>query len=225
LKLKDWNKDDRPREKLALKGSAALSDAELIAILLNSGTRNQTVIDLARQVLLLANNNLTELGKIDLKRLQGVKGIGLARGITLLAAFELGRRRAATHTEERLAIYKATDVQNIMGPVLSDLTYEEFWVLAINQAGRLIDKKKIGHGGLAATPADIRIIFKFALDNLATRLLLVHNHPSGEKSPSKEDIDLTVHMQKAGDILNIKIIDHIIIAGKTYFSFTEEGLL
>jgi DNA repair protein RadC len=225
LKLKDWNKDDRPREKLALKGSAALSDAELIAILLNSGTRNQTVIDLARQVLLLANNNLAELGKIDLKRLQGVKGIGLARGITLLAAFELGRRRAAAHAEERPAIYKATDVQNIMGPVLSDLTYEEFWVLAINQAGRLIDKKKIGHGGLAATPADIRIVFKFALDSLATRLLLVHNHPSGEKSPGKEDLDLTARMQKAGDMLNIKVVDHIIIAGKTYFSFHEGGLL
>ncbi|MDR0737513.1 MAG: DNA repair protein RadC [Prevotellaceae bacterium] len=225
MKLKEWNKDDRPREKLALKGSVALSDAELIAILLRSGTRNQTVIDLARHVLSLANNNLAELGKIELKQLQHIKGIGLVKGITLLSALELGRRRAITHTEERPAIYKAIDAQNIMEPLLSDLTYEEFWVLALNQAGRLIDKKKIGHGGLAATPVDIRIVFKFALDKLATRLLLVHNHPSGEKFPSKEDIDLTMRMQNAGDVLNIKIIDHIIIAGKNYFSFNEEGLL
>jgi DNA repair protein RadC len=208
-----------------LKGSAVLSDAELIAILLRSGTRDQTAIDLARHVLSLANNNLAELGKIELKQLQHIKGIGLVKGITLLSALELGRRRAITPSEERPAIYKAIDAQNIMEPLLSDLTYEEFWVLALNQAGRLIDKKKIGHGGLAATSADIRIVFKFALDKLATRLLLVHNHPSGEKFPSKEDIDLTLRMQNAGNMLNIKIVDHIIIAGKNYFSFNEEGLL
>jgi DNA repair protein RadC len=225
LKLKDWNTDDRPREKLASKGSATLSDAELIAILLGSGTRNQTVLDLARNVLSLANNNLAELGKIELKQLQGVKGIGMVKGITLLAALELGRRRAATRAEERPVIYKAADVQNIMSPILSDLTHEEFWVLALNQAGRLIDKKKIGHGGLSTALADIRIVFKFALDNLATRLLLVHNHPSGEKIPSKEDINLTLRMQDAGNLLSIKIVDHIIIAGKNYFSFKEEELL
>ncbi|MDR2449165.1 MAG: DNA repair protein RadC [Prevotellaceae bacterium] len=225
MKLKEWNKDDRPREKLMLKGSVALSDAELIAILLRSGTREQTVIDLARHVLSLANNSLAELGKIDLKQFQAVKGIGLTKGATLLAALELGRRRAIPHTEERPAICKAMDVQNIMEPILSDLTYEEFWALALNQAGRLIDKKKVGHGGLSATPADIRIVFKFALDNLATQLFLVHNHPSGEKFPSKDDITLTLHMQNAGDMLNIKIVDHIIIAGKNYFSFKEEGLL
>jgi DNA repair protein RadC len=225
LKLKDWNKDDRPREKLVSKGTAVLSDAELIAILLGSGTRNQTVIDVARQVLSLANNNLDELGKIELRQLQGVKGIGMAKGITLLAALELGRRRTFTHAEERPAVHKATDVQNIMSPILSDLTYEEFWVLALNQAGRLIDKKKIGHGGLATALVDTRIVFKFALDKLATRLLLVHNHPSGEKFPSKEDIELTLRLQNAGNLLNIKIVDHIIIAGKNYFSFKEEALL
>ncbi|MDR0692351.1 MAG: DNA repair protein RadC [Prevotellaceae bacterium] len=225
MKLKEWNEDDRPREKLMLKGSVALSDAELIAILLRSGTRNQTVIDLARHVLSLADNNLAELGKIELKQLQGIKGIGMVKGITLLSALELGRRRAITHTEGRPAIYKPTDVQNIMEPLLSDLMHEEFWALALNQAGRLIDKKKIGHGGLAATPADIRVVFKFALDKLATRLLLVHNHPSGEKFPSKEDIDLTIRMQNAGNMLNIILADHVIIAGKNYFSFKEEGLL
>jgi DNA repair protein RadC len=225
LKIKDWNKDDRPREKLASKGATVLSDAELIAILLGSGTRNQTVLDLARNVLSLAGNNLAELGKITLKQLQSVKGIGTARGITLLAALELGRRRAATHAEERPAVHTARDVQNIMSPILSDLTYEEFWVLALNQAGRLLDKKKIGLGGLATTPVDIRIVFKFALDKLATRLLLVHNHPSGEKFPSKEDTALTRRLQDAGNLLNIKIADHIIIAGKNYFSFKEEALL
>jgi DNA repair protein RadC len=225
LKLKEWNKDDRPREKLVLRGSAILSDAELIAILLRSGTRNYTAIDLARQVLSLANNNLAELGKISLKQLQSVKGVGLTKGITLLSALELGRRRGSAHTEERPAIHEGMDVWNIMGPILSDLTHEEFWVLALNQAGRLIDKKKIGHGGLAAALADVRIVFKFALEVFATRLILVHNHPSGEKFPSKADIDLTIQMQNAGNLLNIKIIDHIIIARENYFSFKEEDLL
>ena len=225
MKLKDWNKDDRPREKLAAQGPAALSNVELIAILLHSGTRNQTVIDLARHVLSLANNNLAELGKIELNQLQRIKGIGLAKGITLLSALELGRRRAVTHTEERPTIYNATDAQHIMAPILSDLTHEEFWALALNQAGRLIDKKKIGHGGLAATSADIRVVFKFALDKLATRLLLVHNHPSGERFPSKDDINLTLRIQNAGNLLDIRIDDHIIIAGKNYFSFKEEELL
>jgi DNA repair protein RadC len=225
VNLKEWNEDDRPREKLMSKGPAVLSNAELIAILLGSGIRNQTVMDLARQVLALAKNNLAELGKIELKQLQSVKGIGMVRGITLLAALELGRRRSVTHMEERPIIHNAMDAQNIMEPVLSDLTYEEFWVLALNQAGRLIDKKKIGHGGLATAFVDTRIVFKFALDKLATRLLLVHNHPSGEKLPSKEDIELTRRMQNAGILLNIRVSDHIIIAGKNYFSFQEEGLL
>ena len=225
MNLKEWNKDDRPREKLVSQGPAALSNAELIAILLNSGTRNQTVIDLARQVLLLANNNLAELGKIELKQLQSLKGIGMAKGITLLSALELSRRKANAQTEERPTIGSAADAQQIMAPVLSDLTHEEFWVLALNQAGRLIDKKKIGHGGLAAAVADIRVVFKFALDKLATRLLLVHNHPSGEKYPSKEDINLTLRIQNAGNLLDIRIDDHIIIAGKNYFSFKEEELL
>jgi DNA repair protein RadC len=225
LKLKEWNKDDRPREKLALKGAAALSDAELIAILLHSGTRDLTAIDVARQVLSLANNNLAELGKISLKQLQSIKGVGLAKGITLLSALELGRRRGVAHTEERPMIREGMDVRNIMGPVLSDLTHEVFWVLALNQAGRLVGKKKIGHGGLAAALADVRIVFKFALDTFATRLILVHNHPSGEKFPSEADIDLTTKMQNAGNLLNINIIDHIIIAGENYFSFKEDGLL
>jgi DNA repair protein RadC len=225
LKLKEWDKDDRPREKMMSKGSAALSNAELIAILLQSGTRNQTVLDLARQVLLLANNNLAELGKIDLRQLQRIKGIGVVKGITLLSALELGRRRAITHMEERPAIYNAADVQNIMEPILSDLPHEEFWALALNQASRLIDKKKIGHGGLVTASVDIRMVFKFALDKLATQLILVHNHPSGEKLPSKEDFALTLRMQNAGALLDIKIVDHIIIAGRDYFSLKEEALL
>jgi DNA repair protein RadC len=225
LKLKEWNKDDRPREKLALNGPATLSDAELVAILLHSGTRDCTAIDVARQVLSLANNNLVELGKVNLKQLQSVKGVGMAKGITLISALELGRRRNIVHTEGRPVIREGMDVWNIMGPILSDLMHEEFWALALNQAGRLVDKKKIGHGGLEEAFADVRVIFKFALDVFATRLILVHNHPSGEKLPSKADLRLTVAMQDAGILLNIRILDHIIIAGKNYFSFKEEGLL
>jgi DNA repair protein RadC len=225
LKIKDWHEGERPRERLMMKGATALSDAELVAILLHSGTRNQTVIDLARNIMSLAHNNLTELGKLDLKQLRSIKGVGFAKGLTLLAALELGRRRGMSQPMERPVITKAADVQHIIGPLLSDLPYEEFWVLALNQAGRLIDKQKIGHGGLSATMADTRIVFKFALETSATRLLLVHNHPSGEKNPSKDDINLTLHLQNAGNILNINIVDHVIIAGNNYFSFKDEGLL
>jgi DNA repair protein RadC len=225
LTLKDWNKDDLPREKLSLKGPAALSDTELIAILLRSGTRNQTVVDLARRVLALVDNNLAELGRIELKQLQSIKGIGLAKGITLLTALELGRRRTRTCTDDRPVIHKSADVWDIMGALLSDLVHEEFWVLALNQAGRLVGKKKIGRGGLSETMADVRVVFKFALENAATRVILVHNHPSGEKYPSKADTALTSNMKNAGNLLNIQVADHIIIAGENYFSFKDDGLL
>jgi DNA repair protein RadC len=200
---------------------------ELIAILLHSGTRNQTVIDLARRVLALVNNNLVELGRVELKQLQSIKGIGIAKGITLLSALELGRRRSAAtiHADDRPTIHKSKDVQNIMGPILSDLIYEEFWVLAVNQSGRLLDKRKIGHGGLSETTVDIRIIFKYIFEQRATRMILVHNHPSGEKHPSTEDVELTLKIKNAGNLLNIKVLDHIIVAGKNYFSFKEDGLL
>jgi DNA repair protein RadC len=225
LRLKDWNEDDRPREKLMMKGPVALSDAELIAILLRSGTRNYTVMDIAKHILSMAGNNLTELGKLEVKQLQEIKGMGLTKSVTLLSALELGRRRAIAHQGERPFIRQGADVQNIIGPLLADLPYEEFWVLALNQAGRLIDKKKVAHGGISSILADIRIIFKFALEKFATRLILVHNHPSGEKIPSMNDRKLTIRLKDAGKLLDINIIDHIIIAGDSYFSFTEEGLL
>ena len=225
LTLKDWNKDDLPREKLLQKGASALSDAELIAILLHSGTRNQTVVDLARSVLALVNNNLDDLGRVELKQLQRIKGIGLAKGVTLLSALELGRRRMITGTDERLPLLKSSDVQRLMEPILSDLLHEEFWVLALNQAGRLINKRKIGHGGLSESMADLRVVFKFALEHSATRVILVHNHPSGEKRPSFADIALTSKIRNAGNLLNINVVDHIIIAGKDHYSFKEDGLL
>jgi DNA repair protein RadC len=208
-----------------LKGPSALSNAELIAILLHSGTRNQTVVDLARNVLALVDNNLDELGRIELKQLQSIKGIGLAKGLTLLSALELGRRRTAPRTEDRFLINSSADVQHIMGPILTDLPHEEFWVLALNQASRVVGKKKIGLGGLSETMADLRVAFKFALEHSSTRLILVHNHPSGEKHPSEADMRLTMKIRDAGDLLNIRVVDHIIIAGKNHFSFKDDGLL
>jgi DNA repair protein RadC len=224
MKIKEWNEDDRPREKLMTKGAAALSDAELVAILLRSGARDCTAIDLARHILSLAHNNLDELGKLDLNRLREVKGVGAAKGLTLFAALELGRRRGAVHAD-RPVIANGGDVYRLMSPLLADLPHEEFWALALNQACRLTGKQKIGHGGISETMADSRIVFKFALEQSATRLLLVHNHPSGEKLPSSEDRHLTDRLKKAGDILNIIVVDHVIVAGSSYFSFKEEGLL
>ncbi len=225
LKLKDWNIDDRPREKFLLKGAAALSDAELIAILLRSGTREQTAVDLAKHILAMAGNNLQDLGRIRLKQLRNIKGVGQTKAVSLLAALELGRRKSAAAAVKSKQIINSQDVQNLMAPLITDLTHEEFWVLALNNGNRLLAKQKIGHGGVSSTVADPKIIFKFALENLATQLVLVHNHPSENCFPSPSDKELTAQLKDAGKLLSINILDHVIIAGEEYFSFKEHDLL
>ncbi len=225
LKLKDWNIDDRPREKFLLKGAAALSDAELIAIILRSGTREQTVVDLAKHVLALSGNSLHNLGKIQLQQLRKIKGIGETKAISLLAALELGQRKIASKSGRPEYINDHIDVRNIMFPLMDSLIHEEFWVLGLNNANKLLAKQKIGHGGVSRTVADPKIIFKFALENLATQLILVHNHPSGNCFPSESDKKLTIQMKKAGELLSVSITDHVIIAGQEVYSFRENDLL
>jgi DNA repair protein RadC len=223
LKIKDLSPADRPREKMIAKGAAALTDAELIAILLRSGTRSETAIEVAQRVLALSGNNLNELGKIERIQLQKIKGIGATKAVTLLAALELGRRRAATDAAPRTAIRTAEDVVRLMSPLLADLPHEEMWLLLLSRANRVIERIKISQGGIHATAADTRIILKQAIEKLATGIILVHNHPSGNAQPSAEDQRLTTQVQQAAALFNIKFFDHIIIAGNDSYSFTEQG--
>ncbi|MDR0668089.1 MAG: DNA repair protein RadC [Prevotellaceae bacterium] len=223
LKIKDWNPADRPREKLLAGGAAALTDAELIAILLRSGAAAETAVEVAQRVLALANHNLRELGKVDYARLKKIKGIGDAKAVTLLAALELGRRRAATDAERKTTIRSAADVVACMGPRLADLPHEELWSLLLNRANQVLEKCKISQGGLHATVTDVRLILKPAIEKVAAGLVLVHNHPSANPTPSPDDRLLTERVKKAAELFDIRIIDHVIVAGNDYYSFAEQG--
>ncbi|MDR2362155.1 MAG: DNA repair protein RadC [Prevotellaceae bacterium] len=223
LKIKDWSPDDRPREKMLTKGAAVLTDAELIAILLRSGTRDETAVEVAQQILALAGNNLNELGKLDYAQLKKINGIGDTKALTLLAALELGRRRAATDAGRQTFIHTAKDILACMGPLLADLPHEELWLLLLNRANRVIDRVKMSQGGLLTVTADVRIILKQALEKLAVGLILVHNHPSANPTPSDADRRLTAHVKQAAGIFDIQLFDHVIIAGNNYYSFAEHG--
>ncbi len=225
IKIKDWNPDDRPREKLLRKGASALSDAELIAILLRSGTRAETVLDVANRIVSLAKNNLNELGKLDIVQLRKIKGIGETKAVTLIAALELGRRRAAMLPSEQPYITSSDDAAALFIPLLSDLAHEEFYVLFLNNANRLTGQLKLSQGGVSGTVVDIRIILKTALEKLATQLILIHNHPSGTLAPSKEDSAVTQKLHDAAALMDIKLIDHLIIAQGKFYSFADNNLL
>jgi len=220
LKLKDWSADDKPREKFLLKGPAALSDAELIALLLCSGTPQYPVLEIAKHIVAGAGS-LKNLRRFTLQQLQQIKGLGKAKAISLLAAFELGQRAMLDEALKEQIIIRGKDVHTLMSPIISELAYEEFWILAMNSANKLLAKHKISQGGVNGTMVDPKIIFKFAIENLAVGIILVHNHPSGSNIPSLEDKQLTHRLKEAGTLLSIKIIDHVIIAGGTYYSFTE----
>ncbi|HEY8938285.1 MAG TPA: DNA repair protein RadC [Cyclobacteriaceae bacterium] len=223
--IKSWAIEDRPREKLLLKGKSVLSDAELIAILLGTGTKTLSAVDLAKQILQSSNYNLHELAQVSLKDLMKIKGIGEAKAITIAAALELGRRRKDSEPDEKPRITSSADVYDNIKAELIDIPHEEFWVLLLNRANRVTKKKQISLGGVAGTVADPKIIFKFALDELASGIILAHNHPSGNLTASQADIDLTKKLKEAGKLLDIQVLDHLIIAGKRYFSFADEGLL
>ncbi len=222
--IKQWAEDDKPREKLMLKGKQALSDAELIAILIGSGSRNESAVDLSKRIL-LSVSNLKSLGKLTLNQLMQFKGIGEAKAITILAAMELGRRRGS---EEELELKKITSSKSafeIMQPIIGDLLHEEFWVLFLNNSNKVIYKSQLSKGGITGTVVDVRIIFKMAFEQNAVSLILCHNHPSGVLQASDADKQITKKIKDAGKMLEINVLDHLIITTYSYLSFADEGLL
>jgi len=225
LVIKSWAEEDRPREKLLLKGKAALSDAELIGILIGSGTPKLTAVDVAKLILTAVNNDLNELAKLSVNDLKKHKGIGEAKAIAIVSALELGRRRKETSASAKTKITCSTDIYNYIKPQLLDLPHEEFWIILLNRANVVMKKMPVSSGGVAGTVADPKIIFKQALEHLASAIILVHNHPSGNLKPSGADIALTKKMKEAGTLLDLPILDHIIFTENQYYSFADEGLL
>lgn len=225
MPIKTWSVEDRPREKLMLKGIRSLSDAELIAILLGSGTKNESAVELARKILKHYGDNLNELSKATVEDLKRFKGVGEARAVTVIAAMELGRRRNAAEVIQRKKITSSADVAGIFSPLLGDLPYEEFWIVLLNRANKIIDTVKISQGGLAGTVTDIRIILRLALEKLASAIILVHNHPSGNLKPSESDINLTRRLREGGALMDIAVLDHLIVSDHSAFSFADEGIL
>jgi DNA repair protein RadC len=223
--VKAWAEDDRPREKLLNKGKTALSDAELLAILMNTGSRNETVVDLAKRILASVNNDLVALSRLSIKDLTQFKGVGEAKAVTLAAALEMGRRRRESEAAQKTKISSSKDAFEYLAPLLSDLSHEEFWILLLNRANKVMGKHRVGTGGFTGTVADPRIIFKTALEHSAVSLILSHNHPSGNLKPSAEDLNLTKKLKEAGKFLDIPVMDHLIIGESSYYSFADEGLL
>ena len=225
LSIKDWSEDDRPREKLLNNGIQTLSDAELIAILIGSGNKELSAVDLSKYILSENDNNLDRLAKKTVSELMLFKGIGEAKAISILSALEIGKRRDATSTELQNKITSSKDVFRIMNSKLRDLPYEEFWVLFLNRSNKIIHKEKMSQGGLSGTVVDIRLILKKAIENLASSIILSHNHPSGQLKPSEQDKSLTQKLKQASSYLDISVLDHIIIADNQFFSFADNGIL
>ena len=225
LRIKDWAVEDRPREKLLSKGLKSLTDTELLAILIGSGQKNESAVEIAKKVLNLAQNNLNELGKLSIKDFKTVKGIGEAKAITLIAALELGRRRKSSESREKYKIGSSNDAFLYMQPFLEDLSYEEFWVIYMNRSNRVIDQLKISQGGISGTVIDVRIILKHGIEKLASTLIICHNHPSGNLQPSKSDIQITTKLKEAAKFHDIDVLDHLIISDSLYYSFADEGIM
>jgi DNA repair protein RadC len=225
ISVKSWAEDDRPREKMIHKGKTSLSDAELIAILMNTGTKNENVVELAKRILSSVQNDLLALSKLNVKELMRFKGIGEAKAITITSALELGRRRRDCEATQKTIISTSKDAYELLASSLSDLPHEEFWILLLNRAHKVIGKFSVSSGGLTGTVADQRIIFKKALDQSACGIILAHNHPSGNLKPSQADIQLTKRLVEGGRILDIPIMDHLIITETNYYSFADEGML
>jgi len=223
--IKQWNEDDRPREKLLNKGKVSLSDAELIAILIGSGNREESAVELSKKILSSIDNSLNELGKLKVNDLTKFKGIGEAKAISIITALELGRRRRLEEALEKPKISSSRSVFDVMQPIIGELQHEEFWIIFLNNANKIQLKSQMSKGGITGTLVDTRLIFKRALELAATGLILCHNHPSGTLKPSTSDINLTNKIKKGGDVLDIKVLDHIIITEKKYYSFADEGIL
>lgn len=225
ITIKHLAEEDRPREKLLLKGRSTLSNAELIAILIRSGTREETAIELVQRMLSKYNNDLNELGKISVSDLQKFKGIGKVKAVTIIAALELGRRRQITEAQNKVQFRNSCDIFDMMQPVLGDLAYEEFWAIYLNKANKVMERERLSSGGVAGTVVDVKMIMKSAIQKLASALVVCHNHPSGNLTPSEADIQLTRKIKEAAKNLDIVLIDHLIIGDKSYFSFSDEGML
>jgi len=225
LKISSLAEEDRPREKLLLKGKASLSEAELIAILIGSGTRSLSAVDLSKHILASVNNDLAQLARLSVTELQRFKGIGEAKAISIVSALELGRRRKLAEPQKRAKITSSSDVYELMKPELSDASVEHFYVIMLNSANQVIRKQVISQGGTTATIADPKLIFKYALDHMANSIILVHNHPSGNKKPSDADIRLTKKLVEAGKNLDLSVLDHVIFTDVGYFSFADESMI
>lgn len=225
ITIKSWAEEDRPREKLGLQGRRSLSDAELIAILIGSGSRLESAVELSKRILHFCSNDLNGLAKLSIPELCNFKGIGEAKAISIVAALELGRRRKEIETIDSPKITSSKDIFNLLSPYFIDLLHEEFWIILLNRANKVVHKILISKGGQAGTIADPKIIFKAALINNAAFMILAHNHPSGNLKPSQADIELTKKIKSAGIMLDLLVLDHVIFADQAYFSFADEGLL
>ncbi len=225
LTIPQWSEADRPREKMMQKGAEALSDAELLGILIGSGNTEESAVALMQRILAAAGNDLNTLGKWEVRDFARFKGMGPAKSITVMAALELGKRRKLQERRERAVIRSSQDIYELFHPLLCDLPTEEFWVLLLNQAARVIDKVRISRGGIDQTTADVRAILREALLQRATQIVLVHNHPSGNVQPSAEDRRLTQQVQQAARVMNIRVLDHLVVTDGRYYSFNDEGVL
>ncbi|MDR0537762.1 MAG: DNA repair protein RadC [Tannerellaceae bacterium] len=226
ISIKNLPVDDRPREKMLLKGASSLSNAELLAILIGSGTKHETAVQLSQRILKTADNNLNELGKVTIKSLIGnFKGIGEAKAITIAAALELGRRRTATERSELHTIRCSKDAHSLFYALLCDLGHEEVWIALTNASAKVIEKVKICQGGISDALVDVRLIMRAAIQASATGIILCHNHPSGSATPSRQDDALTIRVEKAAEIMSMRLLDHIIISDLNYYSYADEGRL
>ena len=223
--IKSWAEDDRPREKLILKGRSALSDAELIAILIGSGSRKESAVELAKKILGSVDNNLNKLGKLTVSDLMKFNGIGEAKAVSIITALELGRRRRLEEAQKKSKITGSKDVFDLMQPIIGELQFEEFWIIFLNNSNKVLFKEQLSKGGLTGTVVDVRMVFNKAVELLSTAIVLCHNHPSGKLQPSNADKLITTKIKAAGETLDIKVLDHLIITENAYFSFADDGLI
>lgn len=223
--IKNWADDDKPREKLVQKGSFVLSDAELIAILIGSGNRDESAVELSKRILASVGHNLNELGKLTVNQLKKFKGIGEAKAVTIAAALEMGRRRRGEEAQKITKISCSRDTFELLYPLMGELQHEEFWIVYLNNSNKVIHKSQLSKGGITGTLVDVRLVLKQALDLGAVGIILAHNHPSGALKPSAADKQITQKLKKASEALDIKILDHIILAQHHYFSFADQGIL
>lgn len=223
--IKNWSDDDKPREKLVNKGRSVLSDAELIAILIGSGSRAESAVELSKRILASVDNNLNELGRLSIKQLMTFKGIGEAKAVSIAAALEVGRRRRGEDSLKIDKIGSSQDVYHLLQPILGDLEHEEFWILFLNNSNKVLHKAQLSKGGITGTLVDVRLVMKQTLELGAVAIILVHNHPSGTLRPSAADKQITQKIKTASETLDVKVLDHLIITQKSYYSFADEKIL